>query len=174
MTGATTSFSLHGGRAATEHEAAVWRVYDDVFHDFEDEGTFREQMWDRHRERSGFRLATAYDGGSLLGFGWCYVGERGQFWSDWVVRELPRETTDAWVGGHLEVVSLAVLPSARGRGVGSRLLDLMLAGRGGRRVLLATSADDSDPAVRLYESRGFVTLGRLSDDVRVMGLLPRE
>ena len=59
-------------------------------------------------------MATAYDGDALLGFGWCYVGERGQFWPDLVVRTLPREVTDEWVGGHLEVVELAVDPAARG------------------------------------------------------------
>ena len=58
----------------------------------------------------------------------------------------------------------------RGRGIGGRMLDLMTATRGERRGLLGTSADERDPAVRLYRSRGWVGLGLLSDDVPVMGL----
>ena len=165
-----TSVDLHDADAAAGHADAVWRLYDAVFGDRPDEAVWREELWERHRTRDGFRLATAYDGDALLGFGWCYVGERGQFWSDLVVDTLPRALTDAWVGGHLEVVELAVDPAARGRGTGGRLLDLMTASRGTRRGLLGTSADEDDPAVRLYRSRGWVTLGLLSDDVQVMGL----
>jgi ribosomal protein S18 acetylase RimI-like enzyme len=169
-----TTFALQDAAAAAEHADGVWRLYDAVFGDFSSRETWVEELWDPHRGRDGFRLATAYDrsgeGGSLLGFGWCYVGERGQFWPDLVVSTLPREVTDAWVGGHLEVVELAVDPEARGRGVGGRLLDLMTASRGGRRGLLGTSPDDADPAVRLYRSRGWVRIGLLAEDVQVMGL----
>ncbi len=169
-----TTFDLHDCEAAAEHTDAVWPLYNAVFGDFAARETWQQETWDRHRGRDGFRLATAYDepgeGGSLLGFGWCYLGERGQYWSDLVVRTLPRDVTDEWVGGHLEVVELAVAPAARGRGLGGRLLDLMVADRGARRGLLGTSADEDDPAVRLYRSRGWRALGRLSEGVHVMGL----
>ena len=164
-----TTFALHDAAAAAEHADGVWRLYDAVFGDFSSRETWEEELWDRHPGQ-GFRLATAYDDGTLLGFGWSYVGERGQYWPDLVARTLLREVTEEWVGGHLEVVELAVDADARGRGVGGGLLDLMTASRGQRRGLLGTSADDADPAVRLYRSRGWVRIGLLSDDVQVMGL----
>ena len=169
-----TTYAVHDAQAAAGHADEVWRVYDAVFGDFPTRAAWQEELWERHRCRDGYRLATAYDvsgdGASLLGFGWCYVGERGQFWPDLVVGTLPREVTDEWVGGHLEVVELATAPDARGRGVGGHLHDLMVGDRGPRRALLGTSTDDDDPAVRLYRSRGWRTLGLLSADVQVMGL----
>ncbi len=69
-----------------------------------------------------------------------------------------RAVGDAWVGGHLEVVELATAPAARGQGIGGRLLDLLVADRGQRVALLSTSADETDPAVRLYRSRGWTTV----------------
>jgi ribosomal protein S18 acetylase RimI-like enzyme len=164
------NYEAHDGAAARDHEDAVWSLYDRVFADFADQATWHDAMWERHRTRDGFRLVTAYDAESLIGFGWCYLGERGQYWPDLVVDRLPREVTDEWVGGHLEVVELAVAPHARRAGVGRRLHDQMVAGRGDRRGLLGTSADESDPAVRLYRDCGWVTLGLLADDVQVMGL----
>lgn len=165
-----TELELHDASASADHADAVWTLYDAVFGDAESRESWRADLFDRHRGREAYRLATAYDGSSLLGFGWCFVGERGQYWPDLVVRTLPVEITDGWVGGHLEVVELAVAPEARGRGVGGGLLDLMTATRGERRGLLGTSADEDDPAVRLYRSRGWRRLGLLSEDVQVMGL----
>ena len=172
-----TTFERHDADAADRHTDAVWALYDEVFGDTADRAAWRADLWDRHRAREGFRLVAAYDEETtglrgLLGFGWAYVGERGQWWSDRVVEVLPREVTDAWVGGHLEVVELATAPAVRGQGVGGRLLDLLVADRGARPGLLSTSADEGDPAVRLYRSRGWTTLGLLAEGVQVMGLAP--
>ena len=65
----------------------LWPVYDAVFGDQVDERTWRSQVWDRHAARAGFLLARAYvespDGGpQLVGFGYGYTGERGQWWTD--------------------------------------------------------------------------------------------
>ena len=51
-----------------------------MFGDLPDEIGWRTDLWDRHRGRDGFRLVTAYDEetAGLIGFGWAYVGERGQ------------------------------------------------------------------------------------------------
>jgi ribosomal protein S18 acetylase RimI-like enzyme len=170
-----TTYAAHDAEAAAEHAEGVWALYDEVFGDLPDETSWRTDLWDRHRGRAGFRLVTAYDEetaglGALLGFAWAYVGERGQWWSDRVVEVLPRGVTDVWVGGHLEVVELATAPAARGQGIGGRLLDLLVADRGARPALLSTSADESDPAVRLYRSHGWTTLGLLGEGVQVMGL----
>jgi ribosomal protein S18 acetylase RimI-like enzyme len=147
----------------------VFAVYDAVFGDHPDLSEWREALYDRHRAREGFRLAIARDGERLVGFTWGYVGERGQYWSDWVVRELPGEVTQDWVGGHFEVVELAVLEDWRRHGLGRRLHDVLLDGISSDRALLATDNRDS-PALRLYTSHGWTKLGELSPEVQVMGL----
>src|SRR4051812_42491782 len=70
-----------------------------------------------HRGRDGFRLVGAVQDGRLLGFVYGYTGQRGQFWTEHVAAHAPVELVGTWLGGHLEVVELAVLPEARGTGI---------------------------------------------------------
>jgi len=61
-----------------------------------------------------------------------------------------------------EIITIGVLPQWRGRGVGKRLLAAALAGmamNGARRVFLEV-AEDNAAAIALYESAGFVFIGR--------------
>lgn len=125
-------------------------------------------MWDRHRARAAYRLATAYDGDRLVGFSWGYTGQQGQFWSDFVLDKLGQAVAE-WVGGHFEFVELAVLPNGRRQGVGGRLHDQLLAGLPHKRALLGTEDDPTNPAVRLYLSWGWRRLGKQSLRDQVMG-----
>lgn len=59
------------------------------------------------------------------------------------MRTLPDVGAD-WVGGHFELVELAVDRAARQQGVGRRLHDALLSGVTGR-ALLGTSNDDEAP-----------------------------
>lgn len=78
-----------------------------------------------------------------------------------------------------EVVTLAVEPQLRGRGLGARLLDALLeraAERGVRRVFLDVRWSNA-PALALYASRGFREMGRRTEyyaapreDARVLAL----
>ncbi|MBB2890819.1 GNAT family N-acetyltransferase [Flexivirga oryzae] len=156
------------GATAASYTDGVFAVYDTVFGDRPDQLVWREQLFDRHRRRSGFRLALALDADRVLGFSWGYRGARGQYWPDLVARTLP-DVGAEWVGDHFEFVELAVEPEARRHGFGRRLHDALLDGLTGR-ALLGTSADDADPAVRLYQSRGWRTLGLLDGERRVMGV----
>jgi ribosomal protein S18 acetylase RimI-like enzyme len=158
-----------GGEQAQPLADEVFAVYDAVFGDHPDLAEWREALYDKHCARDGFRLAVARDGERLVGFAWGYVGLRGQYWSDWVVRELPAEVTEDWVGGHFELVELAVLEECRRHGLGRRLHDVLLDGVQSDRGLLSTDNHDS-PAVRLYASHGWLKLGELSPEVQVMGL----
>ncbi len=97
-TGGVTTFALHDAAAAAEHADGVWRLYDAVFGDFSSRESWEEELWNRHRGRDGFRLATAYDDGTLLGFGWSYVGEHGQYWPD-LGGAHPAARGDRGVGG---------------------------------------------------------------------------
>lgn len=58
------------------------------------------------------------------------------------------------VGGELEVKRLWASPAARGRGVGSALLDAAIAAGGG--AVRLSVWDWRTDVIRLYESRGFV------------------
>lgn len=164
-----TRIDIVDGKAAAAYAAPVFALYDTVFGDFPDEDAWREQMYDRHRVRDGFRLTVALDNEQLVGFAWGYRGDHGQFWPDLVARTLP-DVAAEWIGGHFEFVELAVAPAARGRGVGHRLHDALLEELTGR-ALLGTSSNDDDPAVRLYRSRGWRTLGLLDAERQVMGLV---
>jgi ribosomal protein S18 acetylase RimI-like enzyme len=150
--------------------AEIWPVYQTVFGDFDSYDHWRTDLYERHAVRDGYRLVTAVDGSTVAGFGWGYTGQRGQYWSDLVCDALPAVITDEWVGGHFELVELAVLPAYRGAGIGRALHDKLLESVTSR-CLLGTSDDETDPAVRLYLSAGWWRLGVLRAGVQVMGRL---
>ncbi len=158
----------HDGRAADAFRQPVFEVWEEVFGPVPDAAAWREEVWHRRRSRGGFRLVTSSTSERLVGFGWGYTGQPGQFWSDFVVEQLGAAVAD-WVGGHFEFVELAVLPDWRGCGVGGRLHDALLAGLPHRQALLGTEDDPSSPAVRLYTSRGWRRLGKQSPTDQVMG-----
>lgn len=149
--------------------ARVWRCYDQTFGDFADFATWRSELFERHAGREDFRLAAAISDDEITGFAWGYVGQRGQYWSDLVHDALPADVVTRWVGGHFELVELAVLPGRRRSGLGQQLHDRLLDGIA-RPCLLSTNDDPDDPAVRLYTRAGWKRLGLLRPGVQVMGL----
>ena len=161
------------GVTATVDEAGaleLWPVYDAVFGDQPDLTAWREAVWDRHAARDGFRLARAWDDERLVGFGYGYTGQRGQWWSDRAVEVLPEAVAGEWVGGHFELVSIGVLEAQRGAGVGRRLMEALTSDLPHERLLLMTTADSADPARRLYASLGWRVVGPgLRDDQVIMG-----
>jgi len=144
-----------------DESRSVFEVYDAVFGDQPDYTTWRSEVWDRHRVRGGFHLARAYEGERLVGFGYGYTGERGQWWTDTCAAAVPADVDQGWFGGHFEVVTLAVPPSAQGHGHGAALMDHLLLGLPHDRALLSTYAADR-PAPRHYARLGWT---RLAHDV---------
>jgi ribosomal protein S18 acetylase RimI-like enzyme len=139
--------------------AALWPVYDTIFGDHPDVDAWRASVVDKHFVRPGFRLTRAYTGDRLVGFGYGYTGERGQWWTDNAARVLRLEVADAWLGGHFELVSIGVADDMRRRGTGRRLLDRLTADLPHRRRVLMTTADESDPARRMYAADGWQVIG---------------
>ena len=148
----------------------LWPLYRDVFGDFDDVQEWREQVWDRHAARAGFRLALARVDGRLVGFGYGYTGESGQWWTDNAAKVLHPEVASDWLGGHFELVSIGVHPSDRGGGLGRQLMEALTDGLPQPRWVLMTSSDPDDPARRLYRSNGWAVIGPgLSDKQVIMG-----
>jgi GNAT superfamily N-acetyltransferase len=63
------------------------------------------------------------------------------------------------LGGHFELVTIGVLEDIRGRGAGRRLLECLTADLPHPRRLLMTTADESDPARRMYAADGWQVIG---------------
>src|SRR3954454_25102294 len=124
----------------------LWTVYDAVFGDEVDLDSWRTRTWDLHVARDGFRLARAYDGERLVGFGYGFTGEHGQWWTDQASRVLAPGVAAEWLGGHFDLVSLGVLEAARGHGVGRALLRKVTRDLPHERWTLMTEADADDPA----------------------------
>lgn len=162
-----------------EDGTELWPVYESVFADCPDFETWQEAVWDKHRVRSGFRLARSYLDDVLSGFAYGYTGEHGQWWTDTVRKVMEPEVAELWLGGHFEVVSIGVVKTARNLGVGRSLMRALYSELPHGRLLLMTTADPADPARRLYDSEGWhvlspgtgeatVTMGRLGRSATVV------
>ncbi|WP_165807217.1 GNAT family N-acetyltransferase [Nocardioides currus] len=145
--------------SAVDVSGDLWPLYRRVFGDFEDLVAWREQVWDRHASRAGFRLALARHHGALVGFAYGYTGEPGQWWTDNAAAVLHPEVAADWLGGHFELVSIGVDEPARHAGVGRQLVAALTDGLAHARWVLMTSADPSDPARGLYRATGWAVIG---------------
>lgn len=129
-----------------------------------------------HTRRPEFRAVASLDaGGRLVGFGYGYRGAPGQWWHDQVRSRLHPQAYRWWMSDCFELVELHVLPGAQGRGLGHRLLRLLLDGVERRTVLLSTPEGDTR-AWRLYRRTGFVDVVRgyvFPGDTRPFAVLGR-
>jgi len=118
---------------------------------------FRREQLPAHAARPGFRCATLHLADTVAGFAYGYTGERGQWWTDTVAARVPAVLADEWLGGHFELVEVAVAPEHQGRGFGAALVDGLLLGLPHDRALLTTYGDER-PAPRLYRRLGWELL----------------
>ncbi|MGK5680680.1 GNAT family N-acetyltransferase [Actinoplanes sp. URMC 104] len=164
------------GPAGLDEAAALGDVYAEAFgrppHNEPAEVilAWRDQSLPQHAARSGFRCVAAWDGELLVGFAYGYTGERGQWWTDQVVAAVPPQLAAEWLGGHFELVELAVRPSHERRGIGAALHDRLLDGLPHRVALLTAIDDETAPARRLYRRKGWQPLaGGVFEGATVMG-----
>jgi ribosomal-protein-alanine N-acetyltransferase len=123
-------------RALRSHVPEVAAIELACFSDPWSEASFRQAV-----DNPGvfFRIATEGAGGAVVGY---------------VV---------AWfAGGEGEIANVAVVPSARGRGIGGMLLDAAIAAARdhGAEALYLDVRESNARARALYDSRGFVEVGR--------------
>ena len=116
-----------------------------------------------HAHRPDFRaVATLDEIGTLLGFGYGYTSEPGQWWHDQVRTALRREERRRWLSSCFEVVELHVRPAAQGHGLGAAQLRALLSMARTETTLLSTPEADeaTSRAWRLYRRFGFVDVVR--------------
>lgn len=100
---------------------------------------------------SDFGLVAVADDGTSLGAVWARLFSAGNPGYGFVASDVPE-------------ISMAIVASARGRGIERRLLAaLSLAARQKGWRALSLSVEDENPAVRLYRAEGFVTVGRVEN-----------
>jgi GNAT superfamily N-acetyltransferase len=126
----------------------------------------RRELMRRHAGYPAFKALqarAATQGGPdgscpALGFSYGFHGEPGQWWYDAVSAALSRAIglapTASWLADCLEVAEVHVRKDQQRRGIGTRMLIALTAGRPERTALLSTPDRDST-ARRLYRRMGF-------------------
>jgi GNAT superfamily N-acetyltransferase len=128
----------------------------------------RRELMRRHAGYPGFRAlqvlaAPARDDprGRVLGFSYGFHGQPGQWWYDAVAgvlaRRLGAELARQWLADSLEVAEVHVRSDEQRRGLGTRMLTALTAGRPERTAMLSTPDRDTT-ARRLYRRMGFADL----------------
>ena len=76
-------------------------------------------------ERDGFRFVAANEATTrqMVGFGYGYTGQPGQWWYDTVAAAMGEPLARVWLADCYEFVEMAVLPVMQGYGIGGRLHD---------------------------------------------------
>lgn len=121
----------------------------------------RHMIMERHSGHPGFRAFVAESSRTVVGFGYGFHGEPGQWWHDVVRGQLARtggaEHAAYWLDDAWEVAELHVRPEAQGKGLGRGLITSLCAGRPERTAVLST-LDAATPARNLYGSLGLTDL----------------
>jgi GNAT superfamily N-acetyltransferase len=100
-------------------------------------------------KHTGFDLIAAYDAGRLVGFAYGYAMPPGEWWHG-VDRPAPEHIKAA---EKFAVMEWAVLPDRRGKGIGRRLMDELLANRHERYATL--TVNPAAEAHTVYERWGW-------------------
>jgi ribosomal protein S18 acetylase RimI-like enzyme len=135
----------------------------------------RAEMFRRHAERPGFRAVGATDeDGELLGFGYGYLELPGNWWYQRVEPALAAAGQTDWLERAFTVAELHVRPDRQGQGVGTALLEALLASVAQGCVLLSTQRDDN-PSRSFYRRRGFTEIAPVDfPGLRTYVVLGRE
>ena len=152
-----------GTAAVSDQLVAVYRAAMGAPPFFETEvetGWFAQELADELTE-PGFRCWVAGDGGRTVGFAYGFPTPEvpADGWYGSLRQAVGPDAAEHWLAGQFAVVWLAVHPDRRGRGLGRRLLERLLAGASTERAWLVTHDLDT-PARALYRSLGFRELGR--------------
>ncbi len=119
---------------------------------------WRDEYLPRHATRDDFAFLTATLERDVIGFAYGYSGTYGQWWTDRVASSLDSDMRAAWLDPpHFEVCELQVQPDHQRRGLGTRLLDELLASQPHDRALLTANPEKPQP-LAFYRKHGWVEL----------------
>ncbi|MCP2328444.1 ribosomal protein S18 acetylase RimI-like enzyme [Hamadaea flava] len=157
--------SLFDSTSGRELVDAICDVYDEVFS--APPFFWRDDESDLHRDRliglfddPSFGLAVAMEGDDLVGFAYGFtVPSDTQRWHR-LVEQVDPEVAREWPGRTFMLFDYAVLAAHRGRGIGRRLHDVLLASRSEERATLTVQPTALETK-RLYERWGWRTIGQI-------------
>lgn len=157
-------YETYEGDTATGQLPAVLPIYTEVYAEPpygegpEDVAGF-VTGWPRRSSAPGFRLVLAYDGDAAVGMTFGHQLPDGTGWWTGLLEDTTVDTAE-WPGRTFAIIELAVLKPHRGAGLGRRLHDLLLEGRGEERVtLLVRPEPEARPAQAMYEHLGYQRAG---------------
>lgn len=111
-----------------------------------------------HARRPDFLFLVAREGEQVVAFVYGYRGEYGTWWTERVARALGDDARTEWLDvPHYEVVELHVHPSRQRHGLGSALLEELVARQPYDRLLLSTQVG-SRQARAFYRKNGWTEL----------------
>ncbi len=117
----------------------------------------RERLHGEHGARPGLRLLCAVlESGTVAGMTYGFRSTPGYHWHEAVRRVLGYGASRAWLSNAYELAEVAVDPRYQGLGLGSALIEELLAGCKERTCVLSTRADSR--AHLLYRRLGFEEL----------------
>jgi len=119
----------------------------------------RMRLLGEHGRRPGFKAIVAMDGDEVVGMTYAYSSAPGQWWHDEVRKRVPASAYRRWLVRALEVVEVAVAPSRQGEGIGTLLVEALVAGREEHTAVLSARCDSR--AHELYRRLGFEELARV-------------
>lgn len=109
----------------------------------------------RHVRKPGFRACTARaTAGRLTGYAYGWEGGPGDWWWDIVAGAVNEDVRRHWFADCFVVAELLVLPEARRQGIGSALLETLLAATERPAAVLSTRSD-AEAALAFYAARGW-------------------
>jgi ribosomal protein S18 acetylase RimI-like enzyme len=143
---------------------SICGLYDEVFsaqpfHWTDDESEHHRRMLTSLLTEPTFGLVTAEADGQLVGFAYGYTLPPDTRWWQGFQKPLPAELTMEREGRTFALIDLAVQQKGRGRGVGRRLVNTLLAGREEERATLCVQPPATD-AQRFYHRLGWQRVGR--------------
>jgi ribosomal protein S18 acetylase RimI-like enzyme len=117
----------------------------------EDENVIIKRL-EKHSTYNGFKAIIAMnDKEQIIGFAYGYNSLKGQYYRELLENTLTSEQVTYWLENCFEFVELAIHPFQRKKGIGRRLINLLLEDVANKTAILTTQQDNI-PAKSLYRT----------------------
>jgi GNAT superfamily N-acetyltransferase len=152
--------------------AGIRALFDPIFRLYHEEFSKPPYKWpecedEQYRLRFDSLTADATFGAAvaridleLVGFAYGRTLPPGTKWWDGFIEPVAKDITEEWPNRTFALIDFAVAERVQGTGVGRRLHDALLAGRGEERATLAMEPEAQNARL-IYEHWGWQVIGRL-------------